>query len=179
MKRYLLSACVAALLTACSGNKNQSAMSANPGPADTPTGEAAAMDASASGTSANVADLDQKFVSAWNAKNASQVTSMLADDVQFLQGETHFSGKDEVTNKWVTPTITTISNLKTNSLTSGSDATMAYEAGTFTVDVLPTATEKETGAGSGNYVFLWKKASDGNWKISLAQLEDLPVQEQK
>lgn len=179
MKLYLLSGCVAALLTACSGNQNQPAISGNPGPANTPTGEAAAMDASANSTAANVADLDQKFVSAWNAKQASQVADMLADDVQFLQGETHFSGKDEVTNKWVTPTITTISNLKTNSLSTGSDAGMAYEAGTFTVNVLPTAAEKETGSGSGNYVFLWKKASDGNWKISLAQLEDLPVQESK
>ena len=179
MKPYLLSACVATLLTACSGNQNQPAMNGNSGPASTSTGEGAAMDANAGGSTANVTDLDQKFVSAWNAKNASQVTDMLADDVQFLQGETHFSGKDEVTNKWVTPTITTISNLKTNSVSSGSDAGMAYEAGTFTVDVLPTATEKDTGAGSGNYVFLWKKASDGNWKISLAQLEDLPVQDQK
>lgn len=177
MKRFLLLGCAAALLTACSGNGNQPATTGTPGPVTTPTGESAAL--TAAGSAANVADLDQKFVSAWNAKQASQVTDMLADDVQFLQGETHFSGKDEVTNKWVTPTITTISNLKTNSLSTSSDASMAYEAGTFTVDVLPTTTEKETGAGSGNYVFLWKKASDGNWKISLAQLEDLPVQEKK
>ena len=177
MKLYLLSGCVAALLTACSGNQSQPATTSAAGPAASPSTTTDAP--AANGPAANVADLDQKFVNAWNAKQASQVTDMLADDVQFLQGETHFSGKDEVTNKWVTPTITTISNLKTNSLSNGSDAGMAYEAGTFTVDVLPTATEKATGAGSGNYVFLWKKASDGNWKISLAQLEDLPVQEKK
>ena len=176
MKRLLLLGGAALLLTACSGN-NPPATTNAANPTAAPTTEGTAATSATDGAAANVADLDQKFVSAWNAKNASQVTDMLADDVQFLQGETHFSGKAEVTNKWVTPTITTISNLKTNSFSSGSDAGMAYEAGTFSVDVLPTATEKETGAGSGNYVFLWKKASDGNWKISLAQLEDLPVQE--
>ncbi|RZK33149.1 MAG: nuclear transport factor 2 family protein, partial [Hymenobacter sp.] len=32
-----------------------------------------------------------------------------------------------------------------------------------------------TGDGQGNYIFIWKKAGDGSWKLSLAQLEDLPV----
>jgi ketosteroid isomerase-like protein len=171
MKFYLLSCCAAALLTSCSGNgQNSAPNAANPAATTTTT---------TSGGAADVADLDQQFVSAWNNKDAFKVTAMLADDVQFLQGETHFSGKDEVTNKWVTPTISTISNLKTNEVSKAASADLAYEAGTFSVDVLPTATVKETGAGSGNYVFIWKKAGDGSWKISMAHLEDLPVQEKK
>ncbi|MDJ0366857.1 DUF4440 domain-containing protein [Hymenobacter sp. H14-R3] len=173
MKYYLLSCCVAALLTSCSGNDQKSAANAaDPANANATT-------AGGASASASVTDLDQQFVSAWNNKDASKITAMLADDVQFLQGETRFSGKDEVTNKWITPTINTIANLKTNGVSTGSNADMAYEAGTFSVDVLPTATEKATGLGTGNYVFIWKKASDGSWKISLAHLEDLPVQEKK
>ena len=139
MKYFLLSCCAAALLTACSGNSQKAA----------PDAAAPATTAAAGGSSANVSDLDQQFVSAWNSKDASKITAMLADDVQFLQGETHFSGKDEVTNKWITPTINTISNLKTNGVSTGTNADMAYEAGTFSVDVLPTATEKVTGLGTG------------------------------
>ena len=169
MKYYLLSCWAAALLTSCSGNSQKAV----------PDAAKPATTAVAGGTNANVSDLDQQFVSAWNNKDASKITAMLADDVQFLQGEVHFSGKDEVTNKWITPTISTISNLRTTEVSTGANADMAYEAGTFSVDVLPTATEKATGVGSGNYVFIWKKASDGNWKISLAHLEDLPVQEKK
>lgn len=171
MKRYLLSCCTALLLTACSGNASQQSASpmAAPGAATT----------TADGAAANVADLDQQFVSAWNNKDATKVTALLADDVQFLQGATHFTGKDEVTNKWVTPTISTIANLKTTSTSSAASGDLAYEAGTFAVDVLPTATEKTVGNGTGNYVFVWKKASGGSWKMSLAHLEDLPVQEKK
>lgn len=171
MKRYFLSCCTAALLTACSGNAGQ--------PAASPASSGAATPAATDGATANVADLDQQFVSAWNNKDASKVTALLADDVQFLQGATHFSGKDEVTNKWVTPTISTIANLKTSSVSSAASGDLAYEAGTFSVDVLPTATEKTTGTGMGNYMFVWKKASDGSWKMSMAHLEDLPVQEKK
>ncbi|QKG55411.1 nuclear transport factor 2 family protein [Hymenobacter sp. BRD128] len=171
MKFYLLSCGAAALLTACSGNGQS--------PAAGSTAAATTTTATTTSGAANVSDLDQQFVSAWNNKDATKVTAMLADDVQFLQGATHFVGKAEVTNKWITPTIGTIANLKTYSVSSGSDANLAYEAGTFSVDVLPTPTEKTVGTGTGNYVFAWKKANDGSWKISMAHLEDLPVQEKK
>jgi ketosteroid isomerase-like protein len=160
MKFYLSLFCAATLLTSCSSNSSAPAATG----AATTTGNV------------SVADLNQQFLSAWNSKDASKAASMLADDAQFLQGETHFSGKAEVTNKWITPTINTISSLKTSTMSSGTDANLAYEAGTFSVDVLPTPSEATGGVGEGNYLFLWKKGTDGNWKLSYAQLEDLPVQ---
>lgn len=160
MKFYLPLVCAAALLASCSGNNK-----------DTASGTAAPATGNAS-----VADLDQQFLSAWNNKDAAKASALLADDVQFLQGETRFSGKSEVTNKWITPTISTITSLKTSVVSSGNDANTAYEAGTFSVDVLPTAANTTAGTGQGNFVFLWKKAGDGSWKLSYAQLEDLPVQ---
>lgn len=166
MKLYLPFFCAAVLLTSCSGNNG------NPAAAGNSTN-------SSSTGSASVSELNQQFISAWNSKNASKAASLLADDAQFLQGETHFSGKDEVTNKWITPTINSISNLKTSVVSTGTDSNLAYEAGTFAVDVLPTATEPNAGIGEGNFLFLWKKGGDGNWKLSLAQLEDLPVQVKK
>lgn len=164
MKFYLPLVCSAALLASCSGNKDaDKAANATP----------------ATATTASVADLDQQFLSAWNGKDAAKASALLADDVQFLQGETRFSGKSEVTNKWITPTINTISSLKTSVVSSGNDANTAYEAGTFSVDVLPTAADNTSGIGEGNFIFLWKKAGDGSWKLSYAQLEDLPVQVKK
>jgi ketosteroid isomerase-like protein len=165
MKFYLPLVCAAALLASCSGNTNKDTTSA--------------AGATSSTGNVSVADLDQQFLGAWNSKDASKAASLLADDAQFLQGETHFSGKSEITNKWITPTINTISSLKTSVVSSGNDANTAYEAGTFSVDVLPTPTEPTAGIGEGNFVFLWKKGSDGTWKLSYAQLEDLPVQVKK
>jgi len=162
MKFYLPLVCAAALLASCSGNNKDTA-----GSPAAPAGNV------------SVADLDQQFLSAWNNKDAAKASALLADDVQFLQGETRFSGKSEVTNKWITPTISTISSLKTSVVSSGNDANMAYEAGTFSVDVLPTSANTTAGIGEGNFMFLWKKGGDGNWKLSYAQLEDLPVQVKK
>lgn len=147
----------AALLSACSGTPNNAASA----PAS---------------TAPNVAELNQKFLSAWNRKDADQAVAMLAEDAQFLQGKTHFSGKSEVADKWIKATIGTIADLKTEVVSSGAGSAVAYEAGRFSADVLPTATQPVRGQGEGNFTLLWKLDGSGNWKLALAQLEDLPVQ---
>ena len=124
----------------------------------------------------NVQGLNQEFIGAWNSNDPDKVISYLAEDVQFLQGETHFRGKSEVANKWVKDTYTTIGDLKTNVVSSGADGGIAYEAGTFSVDVLPSGPDQLRGIGEGNFILLWKKSADGDWKLSYAQLEGLPVQ---
>jgi uncharacterized protein (TIGR02246 family) len=124
----------------------------------------------------DVQALNQQFIGAWNSKDADKVTSMLADDVHFLQGSQHLSGKPEVAQRWVRSTMPTINNLKTSVVTTATDEKTAYQAGTFSVDVLPAAPGQPHGFGEGNFILLWKKAEDGTWKLSYAQLEDLPVQ---
>lgn len=123
----------------------------------------------------NVSDLNKQFIGAWNSKDSEKVISFLADDVQFLQGEVHFKGKAEVADKWVKATIATIKDLKTYVTSSGTDEQIAYEGGTFSVDVLPTAPNEPHATGEGNFILLWKKGADGAWKLHYAQLEDLPL----
>lgn len=124
----------------------------------------------------NVRDLNQQFIDAWNNKNADKITALMAEDVHFLQGNTHFKGKAEVAKKWVQSTLSTVSDLKTNVVSSAADTHTAYEAGTFSVDVLTTDPQQSRAFGEGNFILLWKKGEDNTWKLSYAQLEDLPVQ---
>ena len=124
----------------------------------------------------NIQSLNQEFIGAWNSKDSGKINGFLADDVSFVQGEVHWKGKGEVSQKWVNETLPTISSLKTSVVSSSTDANTAYEAGTFSVDVLPPAPGQPGGIGEGNYIFLWKKGADKAWKLSYAQLEDLPVQ---
>lgn len=127
----------------------------------------------------SVQDLNQQFIDAWNNKDTNKIISYLADDVHFLEGEAHFKGKSEVAQKWVRETIPTLTDLKTNVVSSGSDTQTAYEAGTFSVDVLPGTPQEPRGIGEGNFILLWKKGADNTWKLSYAQLEGLPVQIKK
>jgi len=123
-----------------------------------------------------VQDLNKQFIDAWNDKDENKIEEMLAEDVDFVQGEIHFNGKSEVADKWVNETIETIDDLRLNVISSGIDGNIAYEAGTFRVDVMPDAPGQPGGEGEGNFMLLWKKGEDGTWKLSYAQLEDLPVE---
>ena len=82
------------------------------------------------GDAVNVQDLNQQFISAWNNKDTEKIISFLAEDVHFLQGNTHFKGKSEVAQKWVRETLPTLTDLKTNVVSSSADTKTAYEAGT-------------------------------------------------
>jgi ketosteroid isomerase-like protein len=119
--------------------------------------------------------LNQRFVQAWNSKQADSVIAMLDENVQFAQGQTRFSGKADVAEKWVRATLPTISDLRLSPRSSVTDAKTAYEAGTYTVDALPETPAEPHGIGEGNVVLLWRKANDESWKLSYAQLEGLPV----
>ena len=125
---------------------------------------------------ASVQNLNRDFISAWNSRDSGKIAGMLADDITFVQGNAHWKGKDEVGQKWVSATLPTIANLKTSVSSSNTDDNSAYEAGTFSVDVQPAGPGQPAGFGEGNYIFYWKKAADNTWKLSYAQLEDLPVQ---
>lgn len=124
----------------------------------------------------NVAALNSKFIGAWNAKQPDSVIAMLADDAQMLQGKVHYNGKSQVAENWVKKTIGNINNLRTNVVSAGTDSETAYEAGTFSVDVPAQTAEGPNASGEGNYILLWKKAKDGKWKLSYAQLEDHNLQ---
>lgn len=122
-----------------------------------------------------IQELNKQFISAWNTKEADKIIGFLADDVQFVQGSSHWQGKSEVSNKWVRATLPTLDDLKIYAMSSGSDNQTAYEAGTFAVEVLPANSDEPKGIGEGNFMLLWKKGADNTWKLSYAQLEDLPV----
>ncbi|MFC5407827.1 YybH family protein [Larkinella bovis] len=122
-----------------------------------------------------IQELNKQFISAWNTKEADKITGFLAEDVQFVQGSSHWQGKSEVASKWVRTTLPTLEGLKIYALSSGMDSQTAYEAGTFSVEVLPASPDEPKGKGEGNFMLLWKKSPDTGWKLSYVQLEDLPV----
>ncbi|MBK0403522.1 nuclear transport factor 2 family protein [Adhaeribacter sp. BT258] len=124
----------------------------------------------------NVSQLNSKFIGAWNAKQQDSVIAMIADDAHFLQGDVHYNGKSQIADNWVRKTMGTINNLKTSTVSSGADASIAYEAGTFSVDVPSQSPDEPNAYGEGNFMLLWKKGADGKWKLSYAQLEDHNLQ---
>jgi|GEM_PF-971600 len=118
----------------------------------------------------DIAALNQEFDAAWNAKDSARLVQMLADDVRLLEGRDNHNGKAELANHWISRNLPVSGNLKTDVLSSEADTKTAYEAGTYSLDVsLP---DQKPFTVTGNYVFIWKKQPDNNWKIQFMQIEN-------
>jgi ketosteroid isomerase-like protein len=119
-------------------------------------------------------ELNQSFDQAWNNHDSTKLFSLLADDVQMLSGKIHFDGKTEVMNKFIRRNLPVTGNLKTTVISTGEDNGIAYEAGTFSLDVTPPNTKAFV--DKGNYNFVWKKGADDTWKVSCINMEDSPTE---
>ncbi|SHF13019.1 YybH family protein [Flavisolibacter ginsengisoli] len=117
-------------------------------------------------------ELNQQFDNAWNSKDSSKLISMLADDVQLLSAATHMNGRTEVTERFIRHNLPVTSNLRTNVVSTGESDALAYESGTFSLDVAPPGAKPFV--NNGNYTFVWKKQADQSWKVSSIVMEDLP-----
>ena len=64
-----------------------------------------------------------------------------------------------------------LSNIKTSSLIKDYDKKIAYDGGTYTLDLTPPGGPvlKE----KGNYNLVWTKQQNGEWKLTLIHIEDI------
>jgi ketosteroid isomerase-like protein len=123
-----------------------------------------------SANTVNVDSLDRAFDEGWNKDDSAAIVNSLADDVVFLSGRTKLTGKQAVAENFVHNQMPVTSNLKTDVAQSGSSETVAYSAGTWTLDV--NVPGQPTQNVSGNHTFVYKKQADGSWKASLINIED-------
>lgn len=120
----------------------------------------------------SVEKLSASFDSAWNQKDSTGVISLLTDDAVLLSGRMAIIGKDSLIKHFVLQQMPITNNLKVKFLQTGSNENIAYEAGTWTMQVaIPGKTPFDQ---SGNYTFIWKKQTDGKWKVSLLEIENYP-----
>lgn len=82
-----------------------------------------------------------------------------------------YSGHSAIAANWVSSGVRVLSNIKTTSLIKDSDNKIAYDGGTYTLDLAPPGGPllKE----KGNYNLVWTKQADGSWKLTLIHIEDV------
>ncbi len=122
-------------------------------------------------SSANVDSLGEAFINAWNMQDSAAVMNEISDDAVAMNDSLIHNGKKDIAGNWVGGGVKVISNLKTETLISGAGPDLAYEGGTYTLNINPPG-------GSvlherGNYSLVWKKQADNSWKLSLIHIEDV------
>jgi ketosteroid isomerase-like protein len=95
----------------------------------------------------------------------------IADNAIVMNDSLIHNGRSAIADKWVSGGVKVLSNLKASSLIKDSDVTIAYDGGTYTVDVTPPGAPvlKE----KGNYNLVWTKQQNGHWKLTLIHIEDI------
>ncbi len=81
------------------------------------------------------------------------------------------NGHTAIANNWVSGAVKVLGNIKTSTIIKDSDGHIAYDGGTYTLDLTPPGgpvfTEK------GNYNLLWTKQQTGEWKLTLVHIENI------
>jgi len=151
---------VAAVLIVVAGCAQQSA----PPAAKDPAGPSGTAD-----IKSHLRTQDADFVAALAAKDIDKVTSFYADDAQFLEpGAPIVAGRDEVHKAWAgllsAASFVSLTFSATNvNVSEAGD--VAWEVGTY--DISTKDAKGKPTAEKGKYVVIWKKQSDGNWKIEV------------
>ena len=119
----------------------------------------------------NVDSLTATFLAGWNNKDSAAIMKTIADNAIVMNDSLIHNGHSAIANNWISGGVKVLSNIKTTSVIKDSDSKLAYDGGTYTLDLTPAGGPvlKE----KGNYNFVWTKQQNGEWKLTLIHIEDI------
>lgn len=121
--------------------------------------------------SANIDDLTATFLAGWNNKDSAAIMKTIADNAIVMNDSLTHKGSSAIANSWVSGGVKVLSNIQISSLIKDSDQKIAYNGGTYSLDLNPPGGPllKE----KGNYNLVWTKQQTGEWKLTLIHIEDI------
>ena len=119
----------------------------------------------------NIDSLNAVFLAGWNKKDSSAIMSTLAQDAVVMNDSLIHTGKDAIAKNWVSGGVKVLSNVVTKSSIRKASGDLAYDGGTYTLDLTipngPTLKER------GNYSLVWTRQPDQLWLLTLVHIEDV------
>lgn len=119
----------------------------------------------------NVDSLNAVFLTGWNLKDSAAIMHTLAPDAVVMNDSLIHTGTEAIAKNWVSGGVKVLSNIKTTSSIKGTSDNLAYDGGTYSLDLTipngPVLKER------GNYSLVWTKQADGQWLLTLVHIEDV------
>lgn len=121
--------------------------------------------------SVNVDSLTATFLAGWNNKDSAAIMKTIADNAIVMNDSLIHKGHSAIANNWVSGGVKVLSDIKTYSEIKDIDNRIAYDGGTYSLDLTPPGGPvlKE----KGNYSLIWTKQENGEWKLTLIHIEDI------
>ena len=118
-----------------------------------------------------VDSLNAAFLAGWNNKDSVSIVNTIADDAIVMNDSLIHVGIQNISKHWISGGLKVLSNIKTISSSSKSNESMAYDGGTYSLDLTipggPVLKEK------GNYSLVWTKKNVNDWRLMLIHIEDI------
>ena len=119
----------------------------------------------------NVDSLSVLFLAGWNAQDSVAIMNSIADDAVVMNDSLVHTGTKAIAERWVSGGVRVLSNIRTISSIREANESIAYDGGTYSLDLTPPGgpTLKER----GNYSLVWTRQQSGEWKLTLIHIEDV------
>jgi uncharacterized protein (TIGR02246 family) len=105
-----------------------------------------------------------KFSESFNAKDAAAVAAHYAEDAAvFPPDSARIDGRTNIQNFWKGAIEAGLSDLSLKAIEVEDQGDWAYEVGELTYSAPGTSGARST--ASGKYIVVWKKDTDGTWRI--------------
>jgi ketosteroid isomerase-like protein len=106
----------------------------------------------------------------WNNHDSSGVCNMFVADAVLIDQELLVMNAKELAEKWVSPSIRLVKNLKTDKLQDWSTTDRAGYTGKFNLDIV--VKDVVVARGHGIFTVNWMKTDKGDWKITTANINE-------
>jgi ketosteroid isomerase-like protein len=122
-------------------------------------------------SSVNVDSLNAIFLAGWNNKDSAAIMKTIGEDAVVMNDSLIHAGRESIAKNWISGGVKVLSNIKTNSSIQKGDKNLAYDAGTYSLDLTPPGGPvlKE----KGNYTLVWTKQDNSDWLLTLVHIEDV------
>jgi len=121
--------------------------------------------------SVNVDSLTDMFLAGWNKQDSTAIMKTIADNAIVMNDSLIHKGKKDIAENWISGGVKVLSNIQTTSLIKGVSESIAYNGGSYSLDLTPPGGPvlKE----KGNYSLVWSKQQNSDWKLTLVHIEDI------
>jgi uncharacterized protein (TIGR02246 family) len=122
-----------------------------------------------------IEQVNSQFVEAFKAGDAATIASLYTDTAKLLPPDaTEIAGHDAIQNLWQSWIDDGLKDLTLEAMEVESSGDLAYEVGVFSLQV--PAENNAMVTATGNYVVVWKRGEDDNWRLHVDTWNDAPTE---
>jgi uncharacterized protein (TIGR02246 family) len=121
-----------------------------------------------------IEQVNARFVEAFKAGDAATIASLYTETAKMLPPDaTEIAGRAAIQAEWQSWIDGGLKDLTLQAREVEASGDLAYEIGSFSVQV-PTENKDMVTAG-GNYVVVWRRGAEGSWRLHIDTWNDAPA----